>query len=195
MKQLNIKFLTLICTLCATTIVGAQTNLLLNGKADSKTEHWSLKYNTTVEEFNGDKVFVLRNDGNLQQFVQLTDEAIGKYALLIGRVSSQRADVDGKTTPNTPYFSVATLVPNIVIGEGQILPDDAKGENDWHTIYAIHQLPKEDFLGFLKCSLHQRNSRKGENVPNEGSAVRFDNLGLYLFETEEDALKFAKAYK
>jgi len=75
------------------------------------------------------------------------------------------------------------------------LPDDAEGENDWHTIYAIHQLPKEDFTGFLKCSLHQRNSRKGENVPNEGSAVRFDNLGLYLFDTEEDALKFAKAYK
>ncbi|MEO8072407.1 MAG: hypothetical protein ABI686_04085 [Acidobacteriota bacterium] len=195
MKQLNIKVLTLGCILFATTIVGAQTNLLLNGQADYKTEHWNVKYNTTVEEFNGDKVFVLRNDGNLQQWFQLKDEAIGKYALLIGRVSSQRANVDGKTTPNTPYLFVATLVPKIVIGEGQILPDDAKGENDWHTIYAIHQLPKEEFSGFLKCSLHQRNSRKGENVPNEGSAVRFDNLGLYLFDTEEDALKFAKAYK
>ena len=199
MKQSTIKFLILICVLFATTIVDAQTNLLLNGQADYKTEHWNVKYNTTVEEFNGDKVFVLRNDGNLQQWFQLDDEAIGKYALfigrVIGRVTSKRADVDDKTPPNTPYLFVATLVPKIVISEGQILPADAKGENDWHTIYAIHQLPKEDFTGFLKCSLHQRNSRKGENAPNEGSAVRFDNLGLYLFDTEEDALKFAKAYK
>jgi hypothetical protein len=194
MKQLTIKFLILFCVLFSTTTVGAQTNLLLNGKADSKTEHWH-SVETTVEEFNGDKVFVVRNDGNFQQFVQLANEAIGKYALFIGRVSSQRADVNGKPTTNTPYLFVATLVPSIVIGEGQMMLDDAKGENDWHTIYAIHQLPKEDFSGFLKCSLHQRNSRKGENVPNEGSAVRFDNLGLYLFDSEEDALKFAKTYK
>lgn len=199
MKQLTIKFLILICVLFATIAVGAQTNLLLNGKADSETEHWNVKYHTTVEEFNGDKVFVLRNDGNLQQWFQLKEEAIGKYALfigrVIGRVTSKRADADDKTPPNTPYLFVATLVPKIVISEGQILSDDAKGENDWHTIYAIHQLPKENFSGFLKCSLHQRNSRKGENVPNEGSSVRFDNLGLYLFETEKDALEFARTYK
>jgi hypothetical protein len=193
MKQLNIKFLTLICVLFATTIVGAQTNLLLNGKADSKTEHWH-PVETTVEEFNGDKVFVVRNDGHLQQYVQLTDEAFGKYALFIGRVSSERADVDGKPTPNTPYLYIYTLTPS-AISEGQIMRDDAKGENDWHTIYAIHQLPKEGFTGSMKCFLYQRNSRKGQNIPNEGSAVRFDNLGLYLFDTEEDALKFAKAYK
>jgi len=193
MKKMTIKFLALICVLFATTTVGAQTNFLPNGKADSKTEHWHV-VKTTVEEYNGDKVFVLRNGGHLHQWVQLTDEAIGKYALFIGRVSSELADVDGKPSTNPPYLYIYNANPS-AISEGQIMRDDAKGENDWFTIYAIYQLPKEGFTGFMKCILYQQNVRKNHNVPNEGSAVRFDNLGLYLFETEKDALEFAKAYK
>jgi hypothetical protein len=187
MKQLTIKLLALICVLCATTIVGAQTNLLLNGKADSKTEHWYVG-ETTVEEFNGDKVFVLRKGGHLSQWVELTEEAVGKYVLFIGRVSSERANVDGKPPINSPYFYIFNSNPTAV-SEGRIIRDEAKGENEWFTIYAIYQLPKESFI---KCVLYER---KNLNVPSEALALRFDNLGLYLFETEEDALKFAKAYK
>ena len=144
MKQLTIKLLILTCVLFATTTVGAQTNLLLNGKADSKTEHWYVG-KTTVEEFNGDKVFVLRNGGHLSQWIKLTDEAAGKYVLFIGRVSSERANVDSKLPTNPPYFYIFNSNPN-AISEGQIMRDDAKGENDWQTIYAIYQLPKEGFI-------------------------------------------------
>jgi hypothetical protein len=70
--------------------------------------------------------------------------------------------------------------------------DDAKSENEWHTIYAIHQVTKEDIKSIMKCFLYHDEK---QNIPNDSSVVRFDNLGLYLFETEKDALEFAKAYK
>ena len=188
MKQLTINFLILICVLFVTITVGAQTNLLLNGQADSKTEYWHARGKATVEEFNGDKVFVVRNGGHLAQWIELTDEAVGKYVLFIGRVSSERDDVDGKPSTNPPFLYIYNINPSAV-SKGQIMRDDAKGENDWFTIYAIYQLPKESFI---KCVLYER---KNLNVPSEALALRFDNLGLYLFETEEDALKFAKSYK
>jgi hypothetical protein len=189
MRQLTIKFLILICVLFTTTIVSAQTNLLLNGQADSKTEHWDV-LETTVEEFNGDKVFVFHNGGSLRQLVKLTDAAVGKYVLFIGRISSEGANVVDKSNTNLPLIFVANLIPSgSSKGKGQIIRDDAKGENDWDTIYTIYQLTNK---GIIECWLLQHRE---QNVPNEGSAVRFDNLGLYLFETKEDALKFAKAYK
>ncbi len=191
MKQLTIKFLILICVLFATTTVGAQTNLLLNGQADFKTEHWRFKVNATVEEFNGGKVFVLRNGGHLQQLVQLTDEAIGKYALFIGLVSSERANVDGKSNTNLPHLYVFMLKTG-ASSYGKTMRGDAKGESGWQTIYTTYQVTKEDVELPMKCFLYQGEK---QNVPNDGSAVRFDNLGLYLFETEKDALEFADAYK
>ena len=192
MKQLSIKFLILICLLFTATTVGAQTNLLLNGKADSKTEHWHADEGATVEEFNGDKVFVVRDSSVFQQYVRLTDEAIGKYALFIGRISSERAIVDNKRNINLRYlYMYFPRTPQVAYS--QILRDDAKSENEWHTIYAIHQVTKEDMkVSIMKCFLFHNQKQQ---VPNDGSAVRFDNLGLYLFETEKDALEFVKAYK
>lgn len=186
MKQLPIKFLILTCVLLATTTVGAQTNLLLNGKADSKTEHWRA-WDTTVEEYNGDKVFVLHKVGSLSQWTKLTEEAVSKFVLFIGRFSSERTNVDGKPTTNPSHFYI--FFSNLgAKSEGPIILNDAKGENEWSTIYAIYQLPKESFI---KCVIYG----KKHDVPSEGSVVRFDNLGLYLFETEKDALEFAREYK
>ena len=184
---MTIKFSILLCVLLTTITVGAQRNLLLNGQADYKTEHWYIG-ETTVEEFNGDKVFVLRKGGHLSQWVELTEEAAGKYALFIGRVSSEPANVDDKTPVNSPYFYIFNVNPNAK-SDGQIIRYDAKGENDWNTIYAIYQVPKKTFV---KCVLYER---KNLDTPSGASEMRFDNLGLYLFESEEDALKFAKAYK
>ena len=188
MKQIIIRFSILLCVLFATIAVGAQTNLLLNGQADSKTEHWR-GVNQTVEEFGGGKVFVVRNGGHLQQWIELTDEAAGKYALFIGLVSSERPIDDGKSPTNPPHLYIYNINPTAV-SNGQILRDDAKDETDWHTIYTIYQVPEK--TTFIKCFLYEREKF---SVPSEASAVRFDNLGLYLFESEEEALKFVKAYK
>jgi hypothetical protein len=101
MKQLTFKFL--ICLLFAVITVSAQTNLLLNPNADSKTENWRFSGQATVEEFDGDTVFVVRNQGSFSQEVNLTESDIGKFALLIGRGSSERINADGAIT-GLPYL-------------------------------------------------------------------------------------------
>jgi hypothetical protein len=38
------------------------------------------------------------------------------------------------------------------------------------------------------------NQALRRGVPHDGSAARFDDLGLYLFPTEEEAKTFAASY-
>jgi hypothetical protein len=189
MKQLTITFLILICVLFATTIVGAQTNLLIDEKDISKPENWCARGRgeATIEEINGDKVFVVPKDSWFRQDVKVNDAAIGKYALFIGLVSSERAASD-KPIPVLPYIYVWIFNPGKAM-RGQKLSNDAKSKNEWVVIYGIFPVEKEANL--IRFFLYQSES----NDASYNDSTRFKNVGLYLFETEEDALKFAKAYK
>ncbi len=188
MKPLTIKFLILICVLFATTTVGAQTNLLIDEKDISKPKHWRARGEATIEEVNGEKVFVVHKHSWFKQDVKVTDAAIGKYALFIGLVSSERAATD-KPITGLPYIYVWIFVPGKAI-YGQKLSNDAKSKKEWHVIYGIFQVQKEE--GYLRFFLYQSESN---DASYNGSVARFKNVGLYLFETEKDALEFARAYK
>ena len=190
MKKWISKVWILICFLFATITVGAQTNLLLNGQADSKTEHWRVD-ETTVEETKGNKFFAVRNYGHFEQIVELPDEAIGKYALFIGLVNYKRIYAEGLATTNPPFIYVY-MVESGASSYGKDIRDNTKDKNEWSAIYTIFQVPKEKSKNLMKCLVYPGRIEKTQN---NDSAVRFDNLGLYLFETEEEALKFAKSYK
>ena len=196
MKKLTLRSLILIGLLFAAITVDAQTNLLLNPSADSGTKDWNVFKPAAVEEFDGDKVFVIRNKGYFQQDVILTEDAVGKYALLIGRGSSERINADGAIT-GLPclygYMMKASVASGVVVYaylEGQQMRAKASRQDEWVTMFGIFRVPEKTgaIRFFLKPA--ERNG-----VPQNGSAVRFDDVGLYLFETEEDALQFAKAYK
>jgi len=196
MKQLNFKFLILICLLFAATTVGAQTNLLLNPNADSEAENWRVSGQATVEEFDGDKVFVVRNQGSFSQEVNLTKSDIGKFALLIGRGSSEQINADGAIT-GLPYlygYMMDSINPKgskiYDYLQGQQMRARASYQDEWVTMYGIFRVPEK--TGAIRFYLNQAERKY---VPQNGSAARFDNLGLYLFETEEDALQFVKTYK
>src|SRR5687768_13086649 len=95
MKHLTFAGLLFICAQIGLGTAQAQTNLLLNPHADSGLENWRLNDRATVEEFNGEKVFVIREqeNGRISSFfqdVELRSSETGKYALLIGRGSSER---------------------------------------------------------------------------------------------------------
>jgi hypothetical protein len=63
-------------------------------------------------------------------------------------------------------------------------------QDEWVTMFGIFRVPEK-----TSAIRFYMNQAERKNVPQNGSAARFDNVGLYLFEAEEDALKFAKAYK
>jgi len=181
-----------------TIFANAQTdNLLLNPKANDGTNNWRAFGNAEVEKSDdGDWRFVVRNKGHFVQDVQLPDDAAGKYALLIGRVSSERIDPDGVIT-GLPY-----LYGHMVGGEnprggrilsylqGQQMLCRAGTVNEWVTAWGIFEVP--DGTHAIRFFLNQAERK---DVPQNGSAARFDDLGLYLFSTEGEAKAFAQAYK
>jgi hypothetical protein len=171
----------------------AQTdNLLLNPKANDGTNSWRASGNAQVEQSDdGDWRFVVRNRGRFVQDVQLQEDATGKYALLIGRVSSERIDPDGAIT------GLPCLYGHMVRGarilsylQGQQMLCRARTVNEWVTAWGIFEVP--DGTHAIRFFLNQAERK---DVPQNGSAARFDDLGLYLFSTEGEAKAFAQAYK
>jgi len=125
----------------------AQTNnLLQNPNADEGARFWRIYGDAKVEQTSdGNWRFAVRSKGSFLQKVTLPDDSVGKYALLIGRASSERVNSDGAIT-GLPYL-----------------------------------------YGYMM-------ERADQRVPQNGSAAWFDDLGLYLFSTEEEGKAFVQAY-
>ena len=176
----------------------AQTdNLLLNPKASDGANNWRAFGNAAVEQSDdGDWRFVVRNKGYFFQDVQLPEDAAGKYALLIGRVSSERINPDGAIT-GLPYlygYMMDGAKPSggriLSYLQGQQMLCRAGTVNEWVTAWGIFEVP--DGTHAIRFFLDQAERK---DVPQNGSAARFDDLGLYLFSTEGEAKAFAQAYK
>ncbi len=139
---------------------------------------------------------MVRNKGYFLQDVNLSKTDVGKFGLLIGRGASERINVDGAIT-GLPYLYGYMMDSSNSKGariytylQGQKMRADTQIKDEWITMFGIFRVPEG--TGAIRFFLNQAERK---NVPQNGSAARFDNLGLYLFETEEDALQFVKAYK
>lgn len=190
--------LLLVCVLLFASLACAQpTNLLKNPGADAGTNDWRAHGDATVEQTNdGNARFVVRNKGYFVQDVVLPDGSAGKYALLIGRVSSERINVDGSIT-GLPYLYGYMMVDANPRGgrilsylQGQQMVSSSKKENEWVTAWGIFPIPTGS--GAIRFFLNQAERK---DVPQNGSAARFDDLGLYIFATEDEASQFVKVYK
>jgi hypothetical protein len=228
MKKIIIGITVIFSILFAAININAQTNLLVNPNADSKSEHWktfkdelielfekSNKYQKVavpnkdylleqeqkpkqaiVEEFNGNNAFIVRNKGYFYQDVNLTESDIGKFALLIGHGSSERINTDGAIT-GLPYLygrMMNTSNPkesktHAFLQAREMLARTSY-QDQWVTMFGVFRI--SEGTGAIRFYLKQAERR---DVPQNGSTARFDNLGLYLFGTEKEALEFAKAYK
>lgn len=195
MKRFYSIIVILFCVLAAVTSAPGQSNLLFNSNADDELEHWTTFMQAAIEEWNEDKVFVVRSGGYFVQDVTLTETGIGKFALFIGRGASERVNPDGAIT-GLPYLYGYMIGPGEPAGEriyaylqGQKMLGDVRDTDEWVTMFGIFQVPEATRK--IRFFLNQAERR---GVPHNGSAARFDNLGLYLFETEEEALKFVKKY-
>ena len=184
---------------CAVPVRG-QANLLRNPNADGGAEYWRASANSTVEELNGDNVFVIRSDGsrieNFQQDVDLTASDVGKYALLIGKGSSERINADAAIT-GLPYLYGYMMESNSPLGgtintylQGQQMLGRSSTPNLRVKMFGIFRVPEGTVaIRFFMMQAERRG------VPPNGSAARFDNVGLYLFESKQDAVNFASAYR
>jgi hypothetical protein len=185
--------------LCAVTI-SAQSNLLLNPDAEMGTQHWVTQGQATIEDFNGTSVFAVRygctEGSGFIQDVDLTESDTGKYALLIGRGSSERINSDRSITglPSLyGYMLRSKTTKGATINtylQGQMMLGRASVPNQWVTMYGIFRVPERTVA--IRFFLNQAERK---HVPQNGSAARFDDLGLYLFASEREALDFVRAYR
>jgi hypothetical protein len=177
-------------------IADGAENLLQNPNADLYSQHWRTSKDASIEEVGGNRCFVVRNGGGFTQEVFLPEGAQGKYVLLIGRGSSERINPDGSIT-GLPYLygylmTVGTTQDVRILGylQGQQMRCSATAVNEWAKMWGVYQVPEG--AGKVQFMLAQ-GLRRGEEY--NGSAARFDDLGLYLFSTESEAEEFARQYR
>jgi hypothetical protein len=177
------------------TLVNAQpTNLIKNPFADDVSNHWFFSDNTVIEEIDGNPCFVMRY--GFVQSVEIPEDAIGKYVLLTGVVSSERINVDGSITGlpylygymmdgyNNEAFNGSSIHSYLAV-PSSLHYKSAKAENKWVAIWNIYLVQKN--TKYILFSLQQAE-RRGD--PQNGSAARFDDLGLYLFSSGYEARAF-----
>lgn len=198
-------FLSLLCLSAAAAETHAQAvNLLQNPDADLGAHHWRGWGQAAVESFGGRSVFVLRDQGHFSQDVTLPEGSGLTYALFIGRGASERINPDGAIT-GLPYLYGYMLPaadagpgrlaagrgePVLAYLQGQQMRCTAGFPDEWVLMSGIFRVPEgaRRIRFFLKQA-----ERRG--VPQNGSAARFDDLGLYLFQTFEEAKAFVAFYR
>lgn len=191
----NISLLFLFLFLAPVFAIAQSTNLLQNPGAEMNAEHWQAFGQATIEEFDGKRSFVVRGGGYFLQDVLLPEGAAGQYVVLMGHGSSERINADGAIT-GLPYlygYMMASDKPNgdriFDYLQGQRMLSSAKVANEWVKMWGIFKVP----VGASTIRFFLNQALRG-GVPHNGSAARFDDLGLYLFATKEEAQAFVDQY-
>jgi hypothetical protein len=193
MRKLLLRVLLPSLLLClAEAPIYAQTeNLLQNPRADVAAQHWQAFGGATIEEVKGNQHFVVRNGGYFLQDVMLPENSEGKFAVLIGNGSTERVNPDGAIT-GLPYLYGYMMASGKPVGvsildylQGNEMLCSATVVGEWVRMWGIFTVPTG--TGKIRFFLNQAE-RQG--LPQNGSAARFDDLGLYLFATKKEAQLF-----
>jgi hypothetical protein len=192
---LTLTTLLLSCLSSAVLTTAQSKNLLQNPNAELGTQYWRPMRQAVEMTTGGNTCFVVRNKGYFYQDVSLPADAIGQYAVLIGRGSSERINDDGAIT-GLPYlygYMMDQVTPKgghiLEYLQGQQMLSSAKSKDEWVDMWGIFRVPEGTKT--IRFFLNQAERR---GVPQNNSAARFDNVGLYLFSTKEDAQAFVNGY-
>jgi hypothetical protein len=171
----------------------ASENLVVNGDARAGTNGWRSQGVASVEEFLGIPCFVVRNHGSFQQLIRMPGNVGGKYAALVARGQSERINgLDGSIT-GLPYLYAmpATEPPTRFLGHWQGLqllgrPTDP---SEWVVMSGIFLVPE----GTMNLVLDLKQAERKDS-PQDGSAARFAEVQVRLFDTEGAARAFVREY-
>jgi hypothetical protein len=175
------------------TPASAPANLLDNPDAILSQSRWLAFGDAKIGLCGGDPCFVVRNHGTFQQVVTLPADSVGKFLVLIGSGSSERINPDGAIT-GLPYLYALVEAADgrriLAYLQGQQLLGRATDANAWVTMSGVFALPE----GAARV-VFDLNQAERRDVPQNGSAARFDHLGLYLFASESEARAFIEHWK
>jgi len=170
--------------------VEGQPDLVANPAANQRLGSWTVEGEVTVErEEDGNFVYAVRYSGTLAQDVPL-GEAAGRAVLVIARTASERVEEDGDQT-GLPY-----LYGQVMGGPGgtrallnlqeSTLTHPGREAGAWAVVWSIFEAPAE--ADSVRIFLGQADGRRAQN----GSAAWFDDVGVFVFDTRDEALAFAR---
>jgi hypothetical protein len=198
-KKNYIFFILLSCFVLSTAFVNAESLNVLNGpNADVDLEYWITAGDTVVEEVDGDPCFVIRDGGYFAQEIVLSDNTDGQFAVLTGLVSSKRSNTTGTITGMPYIYGYMMEAEDLDNGATapihtflQVLDDryDIKSDSDWLPISGIFPVPED--TGRIMVFLKQAKQR---GIAYNNSESRFDDIGVYLFSSAEEARAFVDEY-
>jgi hypothetical protein len=168
----------------------AQTaNLLRNPAAAEGTRYWRTFKGAAVEEWNGERVFVLRDGGYFIQDVILSKGSVGKYAVF---TASGPGDAEGGAARAVPPC-LSGYMMNAGAADGGRIYAYLNGQRMCHTAgaadgsgraWGIFRVPEgtERIRFFI-----QQPRQGGEQI---GAASLVKSVGLHLFSSEAEARTF-----
>lgn len=165
------------------------SNLLKNPGGDEGPEYWRPFNDAKVEHCpTGGRCFVLRGGGYFIQDVVIPEDAVDKYALLIGRGYTERINAVGSLTALPSLYGYMMNAGDPSGGriyaylDGQQMTGSAESSDNWTQLWGIFKVkPGTRRIAFFL----QQGAQKGTSY--NGVATRFDDLGLYIFSTEGEA--------
>ncbi len=196
-KSIYTALLFLSCFCLSLTVVNAQSyNWLNNPYADAHTNDWISDGDAEIEVINGNPAFAVRNGGHFSQEIPLSDDM--SVMLIIGLAWSERSNANRNIT-GLPYFYAYELeeiqtndYSELFINKYLKVTDMLHSASDiyeWVVIWKIFQISES--TNTIELFLMQAE-RMG--VPHNGSAARFDDLGVYFFSSVDEAESFVNAY-
>ncbi|MCX6579743.1 MAG: hypothetical protein NT166_06110 [Candidatus Aminicenantes bacterium] len=173
--------------------VEGQKNLIKNPYAGQNLHFWETKGDVSIElDEEVNPYFVIRYSGMLWQDVPIPESA-GRWALLIAWTSSERINKDDDQT-GLPYIYGCMLDRkdknriNTTL-QGQQMLHAGRKANEWGIAWGVFQAPGD--TGAIRFFMQQADGGTAQN----GSSARFDEPGVFLFDTEEEAKAFVKIYR
>ena len=197
MSRMNICIyvLSLYFFLLSSTLVHAESNnMLSNPMADEYGNYWVAFGNAAVEEIDGDLCFAIHNGSYIVQDIELNENPADNYVFITGLVSTEGVYEDGKIT-GLPYLYGYQIGDENTedISSSRIYvylqsPDmlyTSNNQNEWVAIGDLFEIP--EYTKRIRIILGQARQR---GVPHNGSVARFDELGVYLFASLNEAAAF-----
>jgi hypothetical protein len=168
-------------------------NLLVDPHVDAGGSGWQSNGDATIEQVEGNPCFVVRNRGRFQQVATIPSVPPGTHVVFLARASSERINPDGAIT-GLPYLYGLMLGAErgriLAHLQGQGMRSAARAPNEWTTLWGIFEVPEGTVGIVVELSLAERRG-----VPQNGSAGRFDDVGLVLFPTLAEARNFVQRYR
>ena len=173
----------------------SKTNLLENPNGTQHEQFWRTSGDVSIEECDpGNPCFVTRWDGEFKGTARLPANAQGRYLLLIGTAASERVNPEGWDQTGAAYisgFGAPDSYEN-ALGEhytADTLKTDIREDHGWTTIWGVFQVG--DAIRTVDFKIRQADGRSAK----DGSAARFDDLGVFLFDSEAQAKAFVPRYE